>query len=238
MAYCEFSMKARHLFLFTVTSLGTLLTGSAQAQVLRVFDPRPAADFQLNTQKVIQGEWSVCTGCKLINMTPYDAKGLAVIPQNPELAFGPLETWDLSQSPTVFLVNWNSLMKPEYAAWAQYLENLKKSAVPIVFAAGQPAAGETSAPLSKTLAGSVSGLFIIGELGESDRLWGASYYGPEILTALRPPKDFIGRDTVPAQFAAALTKNLNKKKDWLQILRDKKAKTRKIWLELRDCFGQ
>ena len=103
---------------------------------------------------------------------------------------------------------------------------------------GQPAGGENSAPLSITLAGKVNHALIIGELGERDRLWGASFYGPEMYTAIRPAKDRIGQAGAPAQFAARFVSVLGKQSDWLQYLQAKKQTNRKIWLELSDCFGR
>ena len=230
-------MLKRIHFGFLILNAALFFTGGdAQAQTLRIFDPRPQNEYKDRVEKIIQLEWSGCAGCKILNLTTYDAQGKAVVPLNPESAWGDTQTWALDNNPTVLLINWNSLRTPQSDVWLNYLEKIQKSGVIVVFAAGQPESGQVSAPLQKTLAGSVPDSLIIGELGESDRLWGASFYGPEILTALRPLREALGQGLAPVQFAARLTKAIKKRSDWPKYLKDKKAKSKKIWLELGDCF--
>jgi hypothetical protein len=208
----------------------------AQAQTLRIFDPRPQNEFKDRVEKLVQNEWAGCSSCKMVNLTTYDSQGKAIVPLNPEAAWGDLQTWSVENNPTVLLINWNTLRSQQSGAWMNYLEKVQKAGIVIIFAAGQPEAGQSSAPLQKTLAGALPEALIIGELGESDRLWGASFFGPEITTALRPMKDALGQGLAPVQFGARLTKNVKKRSDWTKYLRDKKAKSKKIWLELGDCF--
>lgn len=212
---------------------------TSEATTLRVFDPRPKAEFASVTEKVLTSELANCADCKFVNLTIYDENGQALVP-NPETAWGSFEqlqlTWDLEHESNVLLLNWNFIMSPSKATWVPYLQKLQNAGVLIVMAAGEPEVGQASAPLIKTLAGALPGAFVIGELGERDRLWGHSFFGPEMLIAFHPLKDYLGKGQVPVQFAAKLTKNFKQQRDWYQYLNQKKAKSKKIWLEWSDCF--
>ena len=212
---------------------------SSEATTLRVLDLRPKAEFASVTEKILTSELANCPDCKFVNLTIYDENGQALAP-NPETAWGSFEqlqvTWDLEHESNVLLLNWNFIMSPSKASWVPYLQKLQAAGVLIVIAAGEPEMGQASAPLIKTLAGALPGAFVIGELGEKDRLWGHSFFGPEMLIAFHPLKDYLGKGQVPVQFAAKLTKNFKQQKDWYQYLNQKKAKSKKIWLEWTDCF--
>jgi hypothetical protein len=209
----------------------------AKPQILQIWDARPKAQFDSEILPVAQAEWSHCSSCSVHNLTAYDDKGQAVVS-----AAGP--AWSNWGTPEAFaaqtpilLLNANYRMTADLKPWVDFLNQVAEQGTLIVLAAGQPAKGENSAPLSVTLAGKIKRGLIIGELGEKDRLWGASFFGPEMFTALRPTKERIGQGGAPAQFAARLLSVYPKQSDWFSVLQQKKANNRKIWLELSNCFG-
>ena len=217
---------------------GPMIGRPQPPQVLQVWDSRPQAEFNEQILPVIQAEIARCKSCSVHNLTTYDASGQAVPPGTGVVwsSWGTPEA--LSGQSAVLLINANFRMSAELKPWADYLNRLVDLGTVVVLAAGQPVKGENSAPLSVTLAGKINHGIIIGELGEKDRLLGASFYGPEMFTALHPPRDRIGQGGVPAQFAARLLSVYTKQSNWLQALAAKKSANRKIWMEMSDCFNR
>lgn len=207
-------------------------TYADSAKVLRVFDLRSKELFETQVAKAIHSELDRCKECSFVNLTTYDDKGAAVLPADP-IGWGAPEA--LSKDTAVLLINWNSRMKPELGPWVKYLNAISQAGTLVVFAAGQPGANEATQPLVNTLATQVKS-YIIGELGERDRLWNKSFYGPEMLTAIRPPKDMIGTEVAPVIFASRWVRSIGKHSDWPAYLKSKKEASHKIWLELNDCF--
>src|SRR5207253_6862339 len=105
---------------------------------------------------------------------------------------------------------------------------------------GQAAEGESSMPLSRTVMGQAKDVIIIGEITGNERMLPQSYFGPEMLTAIRAPKDFAGQGVGPLYFASRLASNWSKRKpaEWLQHFKTKKIKSRKIWLDADDLLGR
>jgi len=221
-----------------VLFLVVVCAGSVQAkpQVLKVLDQRSQEDFKNNVEPLFANELVGCKTCQWESLTKYDDKGQALTPylKDPTSLGAPAE---FSAATGILLINTNIHMRAELKAWTDWLTEVAKGGTVIVFAAGQPEAGTDSAPLTVTVAGKIPGALIIGELGERDRLWGASFYGPEMFTAVRPSKERIGLGLGPVQFAARMLKVWTKKPDWNAALAAKKATSHKIWLDLWDCFG-
>lgn len=173
-----------------------------------------------------------CKSCELVNYTPYAKDGtidLAALQ-------GRIDSLPSNTSFVFFDFNLksNDVTKP-------LIEAMNKRAdlgLIVVGSAGVPRENEASGPLSRTVLGQVRGAVIIGELGDRDRLVPTGFYGPEMLTALRPPKELLGQGYSPLIFAAELADNWNKRspQEWSEHFRTKKMKTRKIWLDLRDIF--
>ncbi len=205
-------------------------TSSAQI-ILGVFDQSKKIDFETRITPILQAEIQGCSDCVVKNYSSYDAQGNFIMDE----AFAhQLEL--SSQEATVIFVNFNEKVSQANQVLVEAFKKAQAAGRLVVFAAGQPAENKNSAPLSQTIAGQVPKALIIGELGERDRLLGASYFGPEMLTALRPPKDQIGRGVAPAIFAGRLTKFFRKKTDWVKYLFERKLANKKIWLDLSDCF--
>lgn len=226
------------LLLVTFTGFDALANTKSdltKTVTMGVLDNGNRESFESKTLPWLKQQMSDCKACEVRNITPYDDKGELDLPK----ISAQLE--QAQNSISFLFVTWNERVSTKNAS---VLEALKKAAgqgLIIVGAAGLPKSEEDSAPLSKTLLGQVPDSIIIGELGEKDRLFGNSYFGPEMLTAIRPPKGLIGQGFSPALFAARLASQFNKKasaSDWMVHIKSKKTANRRIWLSLDDIFGK
>lgn len=188
-------------------------------------------DFQQKIEPLLQQEFSNCSNCQFLNVSAYDEKGefnSDMIQKSIEDKLGQFQ---------ILYFHWNEKLTDQNKALNEFLTKLSlEKNIILIASAGQPKSNEPSATLARTLFGPIQKSIIIGEIGEKDRLIGQSYYGPEMLTALRPPKDLIGQGMSPLLFATRLTKNYNKRQDWVSFFQEKKAKNRRIWLEMGDLF--
>jgi hypothetical protein len=108
----------------------------------------------------------------------------------------------------------------------------------VVATTGAAGADQSTLPLNRTVVGQVSGILIIGELVERDNLLAKSFFGPEMLTAVRPPKEFMGQGHGPLLFASRLAVNWSKKdkSEWPGYLKSTREKSRKLWPSIEDFF--
>lgn len=197
---------------------------------LAVLAELPRSDFDSKVVPIIQKELKSCPHCTFVNITPYSEKG----DFESEKIQTAIES-NLGKFQILFF-NWNEKLNAQNKPLNEYLQKISTQNLVIVASAGQPKENESSGQLAKTLLGSIPRVVIIGEIGEKDRLIGQSYYGPEMLTALRPPKDLLGQGFSPLIFASRLTQNFSRQPDWVNLFQEKKGKSKKIWLEMRDLF--
>lgn len=103
---------------------------------------------------------------------------------------------------------------------------------------GLPQKQEPSIALSKSLCGKISNAIIIGELTERERLLPQGFFGPEMLTAIKPSKEYLGQGLAPLQFVYRLANkwHLRKSSEWIQHFNEKKIKNKKLWASLEDFF--
>lgn len=202
--------------------------------VLGVFDKLSKAEFETKVTPFIQSEFANCKKdqCQMRNLTPYNEKGefdssslLAQIQQ-------------IKPETQVVLFNFNEKYVEKSKSIVDALEKLSASGVIIIAAAGVPAQDDSSAPLSQTIFGRVSKAIIIGELGEKYQLPPTGFFGPEMLTALRPQKEFMKQGLVPALFSTKLVREYGRRTNWYEHLQSKKNSCKKIWLEINDCFSR
>ncbi len=175
-----------------------------------------------------------CKNCEIVNLTPYDdkgaysEKGLVEKLKNPpqEIAF--------------YFFSWNKKATDRNKELIEALGNEVESGKLVIAPTGQAAIGESGLPLSRTVMGQTKDVIIIGEIIGNERMLPQSYFGPEMLTAIRAPKDFSNQDMGALYFAARLAINWNKRKpaDWLQHFKIKKIKSRKIWLDADDLLDR
>jgi hypothetical protein len=179
-------------------------------------------------------EWTkACSQCVWLDRTPYSDKGLVEINQVSEVLK------DL-KGPGVLLFNLNLRVDDGNKILVDQLSALSAAGWVIVGPSGHPPAGQPAAPLSRTVLGKVPQAVILGERNERDRLFGIGFFGPEMLTALRMPKDYMNKDLAAVFFAARLAVAWNRKESsgaWVAAFKNKRTSTRKLWLDIEDFFG-
>jgi hypothetical protein len=199
-----------------------------------VISAEDKADFDSKVAPVIKEELKNCSACSFQNVTPYTNQGKIALSEVSS-------TLEKAGSSSSFLViNWNSRVTDETKPILETLKKLSKSGLIIVGAAGLAKETEPTLPLNKTVVGQTPGAIIIGELAERERLLTQSYFGPEMLTAIRPPKEYLGQGLSPIFFATRLATQWNKKtgKEWTSYFQSTKSKVRHIWPDLDDFFGR
>lgn len=195
------------------------------------FGQGKAEEFETKIKPLFD-EKAKCKNCELVNYTPYTKEGtLDVAALQERINSLPLDT-------SFVFFDFNLKSTETTKPLIEAINKRTDLGLVVVGSAGVPRDNEASGPLSKTVLGQVRGALIIGELGERDRLIPSGFYGPEMLTAIRPPKDMLGQGRSPLIFAAELADNWTRKspQEWSEHFRSKKMKTRKIWLDLGDLF--
>jgi len=224
--------------IFSAILLGTVSSFAAEAAInqgqtkVLYYSLQGKEFFETKVKPVFQAQSDNCKSCEIINMTPYKedgkvdeaalVKSLEVLPEGSSFA----------------LMDFNLKANDENKALIEMLNKKTAAGFVIVASAGAPKSTEASSPLSRTVLGQVHGALIIGELSERDRLMPTGFYGPEMLTAVRPPKDMIGQGFGPLIFASNLAEKWNKRSstEWVDYFKTKKLKSRKIWLDMNDLF--
>ncbi len=219
------------LFVFCGVTRSFAAVPSAKTLVV-YFGQQKAEDFELKVKPLFIEKVQPCKTCELVNFTPYTKEGAV------DMA-GLAERIESLPAGTSFVYfDFNLKVNEQTKALVELLNKKAESGLVVVGTAGAPPPEEASGPLSRTLLGQIQGALIIGELAERDRLMPTGFYGPEMLTAVRPPKEIMGQGFGPLIFAAALAENWQKRSgtEWVEYLRTKKMKTRKLWLDLSDMF--
>lgn len=215
----------------------TMLSPGAFAQekiVIGYFSDEKQQDFEKKVKPVFEQFKGTCKNCEIMNLTPYDEQGnysekdLIEKVKNP-----PAEM-------TFYFFAWNKRVTPQNQDLVQVLSEKVESGKLVVSPAGYASGGEPGAALSRTVMGQAKDVLIIGEVMGNERILPQSYFGPEMLTAVRAPKEYLGQGYSPLYFAARLAAVWNKRKpaEWLQHFKTKKTKSRKIWLDTDDLLGR
>lgn len=201
--------------------------------IVAVISSETKADYESKIEPLMKEEIKNCSLCTIRNITPYSPEGLLVVAEIPKQ----LEAAGSSSS--FFFLNWNVKASDENKPVIESLKKLVHAGVIVVGTAGTAKDGEPSLPLNKTVSGQVPGMIIIGELAERERLPVNNYFGPEMLTALKPPKDHMGQGLGPVFFVSKLATQWNNKtsEEWLTHFKTTKSKVRRIWPGLEDFFG-
>jgi hypothetical protein len=202
--------------------------------VLGVIDKSTKVDFESKLLPFLNSELSACKkdDCTVKNFSPYNDKG----EYSPAGLLEQIQ--QISGDVKVVLFNFNEKSSVESKVLVDAVEKLVAKGVLVVAAAGLPVKDDASAPLAQTVFGQVSKIIIIGELGARYELPPSGFFGPEMLTAIRPPKEHMGQGLGASLFATQLVKNYNKRTNWHEHLQQKKSTCRKIWLEMNDCFSR
>ncbi len=192
-------------------------------------------DFESKVLPFFKDQWSNCSACEVRNLSVYDEKGN----WNVRALVSELEASLSSVTFLLFNVNWR-FRAEEDKVLVDLLKKATANGVIVIGSAGYPKEGESSAPLKRTVLGQIPDVVIIGEINERERLLGSSYFGPEMLTAIKPPRDYVGKGLGPSFFAAKLAQNYSRKlpHDWIVQFRNQKMKSRKIWPQVEEFFSR
>lgn len=222
------------LFCLLVVVLGGFAFAKAAVSTKKVmvgyFGQQKQEIFDKNIKPVFLNE--SCKTCELVNFTPDMSDGKFDV----KVLIAKIES--LPEDISFIFINYNMKVTDENKQLVELLNKKAAMGIVIVGAAGSPASTDSSSPLSRTVLGQVKSALIIGELGERDRLMPTAFYGPEMLTAIRPPKDKLGQGYSPLIFAANLAENWQKRsaQEWPDYLKKKKSSSRKLWLDINDMF--
>lgn len=201
--------------------------------IVGIVSPEPRVEFESKVLSFFKDQWSSCSSCDLRNLTVYDDKG--VFSEKQTLT----ELEQNAQGAQLVLINMNWRYKAEeHKVTVDLFKKLAAKNILLLGSAGYPKEGESSAPLSRTVLTQIPEMVIIGEINERERLLGSSYFGPEMLTAIKPPRDYIGKGLGPSFFTAKLALNFTRKlpADWLSHFRTQKMKSRRIWPQVEEFF--
>lgn len=197
------------------------------------FGQKKAEEFELKIKPVFADNLKNCKSCEILNYTPYSKDGSVDM----EALAERIES--LPDGTSFVFFDFNMRANDGTKELVELLNKKADSGMVIVGAAGAPSPNEASSPLSRTVLGQVHGAVIIGELSERDRLFPiVGFYGPEMLTAIRPPRDLMSQGYSPLIFTANLASHWQKRtaSQWVEHFRSQKMKTRKLWLDLSDLF--
>lgn len=220
-----------------VLVLGSCLATSVQAAVpskttVVYFGVLKAEEFELKIKPLFADNVGRCKSCEIVNYTPYNKDGSVDVEALQK------KVTSLPEQVSFVYFDFNMRVNDDNKQLVSTLNDKVDSGLVVVGTAGVPQATEASGPLSRTVLGQTHGALIIGELSERDRLMPSGFYGPEMLTALRPPRGQNGQGFSPLIFAANLAENWQKRSstEWVSHFKTKKEKSRKIWLDLNDLF--
>ncbi len=200
--------------------------------VVGYFTKESAATFESKIKPMFARFAESCPNCELRNLTPYNDKG----------EYQPDKVGDVvaaTNDVAFFMFDWNERASDQNKPLSDLLSKQVAQNHLVLAAAGVPPNKEEgSCPLAKTMMGQVTDAIIVGELTDGDRLLSQCYYGPEMLTAVRPPHDLNGQGFAALNFAAhwAHRWEHHKPQEWLTFLRARKAKSKRIWPELEEFF--
>lgn len=202
--------------------------------VVAVLSGESKSEFETKIEPVLKDQLKICATCTFQNITPYTSEG------NFELSKVPGKLEEAANSASFIFFNWNGKSTTETKTIVEALKKIVATGKLVVASTGAAKESEPTLPLSRTIVGEVPGIVIVGDMGERERLPAASYFGPEMLTAVKPPKEFVGQGYGPLFFASRLATNWNKKNsnDWMPHFQTTKSKVRKIWPDLEDFFGR
>lgn len=218
-------------FSYVLASPQAYLTNPISVAVLSGEDK---AVFEEKVAPLLKAEMKNCSGCSFQNITPYNAEGKMVLSEVPA------RLTTAGSSSSFIFIHWNAKVSDETRPVLNELKRLIESGMMVIGSAGLAKGDEPTLALNKTVLGQVPGVIIIGELGERERMLTQSYFGPEMLTALRPPKEYLGQGYASLFFASKLATQWNKKtaKDWQSHFQATKSKVRRIWPGMGDFFPQ
>jgi hypothetical protein len=182
--------------------------------------------------KPVFNETAQCKNCEIVNWTPYDSN------QHYDDSKLMDKVLQIENNAQIVFFDWNDKSTSRSEALINELQKLRGRQQFLVASAGIPNTDDRTCPLNQTLFGKVEDAIIVGELIQRDILWPRCFFGPEMLTAVRPPREYMGKGVGSLIFVAKFAGHFTKRKpdEWIGYLRGKKAKSRRIWPEIEEFF--
>lgn len=145
---------------------------------------------------------------------------------------------DIGEGNRIIYFDFNLKMNESLTELKSLIERYFQQGALLISTAGEPAVGEASLPLRRTLMGQIEHNIIVGEISDRDRLLPRSYFGPEIFTAIRPPSEIVGKKMAPFYFVSKLASQIERRStdSWWIFFKEKKTKNKRLWLEIGDLF--
>ncbi len=221
------------VFISSLVAVDLCAAVNAKAVVVGYYSVENQKSFEEKIKPLFEKQTSGCSQCQIVNLTPYDDKG--------EFDMKSLEDSlkKIPQEVKILFFDFNFKKNDVSASIIEQLSQISAQGILVVASAGTPKEQQATSPLSKTLFGQIKNAFIIGDLGERERLNPQGFFGPEMLTAIRSPRDLNVPSVGPLLFASKLATDYSRRspQEWTGYLRSKKEKSRKIWPDLQDFFN-
>ena len=180
---------------------------SAPKVEILLFDGGPAHSHHRRIKKIIKDETTKrCNRQVLIrDFSLFDKKGNFDFPSVQK----DLKSVKSGRRVQILHLSWNDKLEPKFQPLVDQVRELLKAGMWVVAAAGENADHrEDILRLSDTVMGKALGKhdmgFLIGELTDRGHLAPRSHYGPELLTALRPPYGHSGSSFSAPLFTARM----------------------------------
>ena len=180
---------------------------SAPKVEVLLFDGGPAHPHHRRVKKILEDETSRrCNRQVLIrDFSLFDKKGNFDLPSVQKN----LTSAKNERRVQILHLSWNDKLEPKFQRWVDQVREVLQAGMWVVAAAGENIdAPENILRLSETVMGKAIGKhdmgFLIGELTDKGHLAPRSHYGPELLTALRPPSGDSGSSFSAPLFTARL----------------------------------
>lgn len=214
----------------TVTVMASTESKMTKPVIVSVIDDRSQGEFTTTVDVLFKNQVGGCKWCEIKNRSPYDKNGQfdrANLAQQIKVS---------SQDSALIYLSWNERVAADTQEITDAIKEAISKGVMVVGDAGVSRPNEPTHNLARTVLGQIPDVLIVGELVEKERLLTDSYFGPEMLTALRTPKEYWGQNLAGAYFASRLVENINKRSatDWLAHFKSAKAKSRKLWPSVED----
>lgn len=200
--------------------------------VLGVVESLSKQEFETSYLPLLKEQMSACKTCEVKNYSPYNDKG--------EFDPGQLRSRieQAGKESKVLLLGYNTRMNSELSPVVETIKKVIQEGLMVVADVGVANPEEDGAPIAKTLMGQIPEVVLLGEVNERERLIANSYFGPQMLTAVRPPRDHIGKGYGSIFFVSRLVQSYHRRSvsEWRDHFHSVKSKSRRIWPPVEDFF--
>jgi hypothetical protein len=144
----------------------------------------------------------------------------------------------LSKTVNFLYLDFNQPMKDDLQALAVKIQDVVRSQTLIIANGGLSQDPSSTSQIKGTLFGKINGLVLIGEMDQRERLIPGSYFGPELLTAVKPPRQWEWPGAAGLLFVSSLGTQWFKRSviDWKLHFAQSKSSSKKLWLRLEELF--